>query len=370
MTDCSTTTCCWGTPEGPRAPSDVRNQSWFDGWTDGPTGPVPRVKTTLTLGDHLASWRVRWGFRRMDYRVEPGLHTVGNPTETAPVLVTANYKLSFDHLRSAVAGRDAWILVLDSRGVNVWCAAGKGTFGTDELCHQVAEADLERVVTHRQLVVPQLGAPGIRAHEVRAATGFRVVFGPVRARDLPAFLDAGLKADPAMRTVDFPLRDRLVLVPIELVTSWKYVLAAAVLLAVLSGLGDGGYSLDRVGSAGLANAAVLLGAWLAGLFLIPALLPWLPGRAFSIKGVWVGLLYATAAGLIVFGIAESEPSRIVIAAWLVFIPAATSFLGMNFTGASTFTSLSGVLKEMRMALPFQVAGAVAGIALWITALFL
>jgi len=86
--------------------------------------------------------------------------------------------MSFDRLRGALAGRDAWILVLDTLGINVWCAAGKGTFGTAEIVRRVQEASLDQVVTHRTLVVPQLGAPGVTAHEVRSACGFRVLLWP------------------------------------------------------------------------------------------------------------------------------------------------------------------------------------------------
>ncbi|RXM20875.1 acetyl-CoA synthase subunit gamma, partial [Citrobacter sp. AAK_AS5] len=84
-------------------------------------------------------WRVRWNIKRMDYRVAPGLYAVGEPTADSPVLVTANYKLTFDGLRSELGGVDAWMLVLDTLGVNVWCAAGKGTFSTAELARRVRE---------------------------------------------------------------------------------------------------------------------------------------------------------------------------------------------------------------------------------------
>ena len=80
----------------------------------------------------------------MDYRVEPGLYAVGSPTADSPVLVSANYKMSFDRLRSALPGVDAWILVLDTKGINVWCAAGKGTFGTDELVRRIEAARAAR----------------------------------------------------------------------------------------------------------------------------------------------------------------------------------------------------------------------------------
>ena len=48
------------------------------------------------------------------------------------------------------------------------------------------------------------------------------------------------------------------------------------------------------------------------------------------------------------------------AAWILMIPAVASFVAMNFTGASTYTSLSGVRREMRVALPVQIACAVVG----------
>ena len=102
---------------------------------------------------------MRWGIGRMLYRVEPGLYAVGRPDPQSPVLVSANYKLSFDRLRRQLGGWDAWILVLDTKGVNVWCAAGKGTFGTDELVGRVESCRLAEVVAHRRLIVPQLARP-------------------------------------------------------------------------------------------------------------------------------------------------------------------------------------------------------------------
>jgi acetyl-CoA decarbonylase/synthase complex subunit gamma len=37
---------------------------------------------------------------------------------------------------------------------------------------------------------------------------------------------------------------------------------------------------------------------------------------------------------------------------------------MNFTGASTYTSLSGVKREMRWALPLEIAAGIIGLCLW------
>lgn len=138
----------------------------------------PQVSTVLYWADRLGHWKARWGIGRMKYVVEPGLYAIGNPDGNSPVFVSANYKMSFDRLRSQLDGRDGWILVLDTKGINVWCAAGKGTFGTDELVKRIEAVKLDRIVNHRTLIVPQLGATGVSAHEVKQQSDFRVVYGP------------------------------------------------------------------------------------------------------------------------------------------------------------------------------------------------
>jgi hypothetical protein len=174
-----------------------------------------------------------------------------------------------------------------------------------------------------------------------------------------------MKATPEMRQVRFSFRDRIVLIPIEITGTVKYALPAALILLLIAGFGPGGYSAQRVMTAGMINAVVLLVAFLAGATLPPALLPWLPGRAFSVKGAWVGL---ALGGLLVALDVYSPtlfPNWLVIAGWLFLIPVIASFLAMNFTGSSTYTSLSGVKKEMRVAVPLQLGFAVSGLGLWL-----
>jgi acetyl-CoA decarbonylase/synthase complex subunit gamma len=285
------------------------------------------------------------------------------------VLVSANYKLSFDRLRSALGATDAWIMVLDTRGINVWCAAGKGTFGTEEIIRRIEATGLDRVVSHHRLVVPQLGAPGVSAHEVRKQSGFRVIYGPVRADDLQAFLSSGMKATQEMRRVRFPFKDRVALIPMEIIPGTKYAVPVAAGFLLLAGLGPDGYSLMKLTAVGLKSATLIIGAFLAGSVIAPALLPWLPGKAFSVKGAWVGL--ALAAALTCYGWLRPGlfENHLAAASWALIIPALASFMAMNFTGASTYTSLSGVKREMRVAVPAQIAGAVLGTGMWIGGLF-
>lgn len=305
----------------------------------------------------------------MASRVEPGLYAVGRPTDKSPVLVSANYKMSFDRLRSCLNGTDSWILVINTHGINVWCAAGKGTFGTDEIVARVRSVRLSEVVSHRKLILPQLGAAGVAAHEVKKYSGFRVRYGPIRARDIQAFLEADMKTTPEMRQVRFGIRERIVLIPAELVLSAKYALCAAVCFMLLSGLGPGVYSLDRIAEYGMASGLLILLAYVAGTTVPPALLPWLPGRSFSIKGVWVGIILAAGIWWYASHSPETFRNQWSVAGWLVIVPVVSSFLAMNFTGSSTYTSLSGVLKEMRVALPIQICCAVIGVGLWTIGLF-
>ena len=179
------------------------------------------VAADISRAERWQHFRCRIGGFRDRYTVAPGLYAFGEPGPHDDVLVSANYKLSFDMLRSQLGGLNCWILVLDTKGINVWCAAGKGTFGTEELVRRLFEARLEEVVNHRRLLLPQLGAVGVNAHEVRRRSGFRVSFGPVRAADIREYMQAGYRKTTEMSTVRFTLRDRLVLAPMEINPAMK-----------------------------------------------------------------------------------------------------------------------------------------------------
>jgi len=356
--------CCGG---GSRSKAVIRYEDTFiDGQVDTPAGPVPRVHSRIGRSDLLGRWRVRWGIGRDSYRIAPGLYALGAPDMNAPVLVTANYKLTFDVVRRDAAGLDAWILVLDTRGINVWCAAGEGTFGTEEVIRRVTETRLPEVVRHRRLILPQLGAPGVAAHEVRKGCGFSVAYGPVRVRDVRPFLEAGMKATPAMRRVVFPTIDRLVLTPVEITGMLRPAGWAAAVLFLLAGVGPGFFSLGAAWERGILAVTALAAGILAGAVVTPVLLPWIPGRAFSVKGGLAGGVLAGGAVLWQRGSLDASAAL----ALLLAMTAISSFVAMNFTGATPFTSPSGVEKEMRRALPVQAGLTVLAGLLWIGGAFL
>ncbi len=330
-------------------------------------GSIPRVATHLSGTDQLGAIKARLGIQRMHYAVDPGLYAVGSPTAESPVFVSANYKLSFDHLRRELEGINGWIMVIDTKGINVWCAAGKGTFGTDEIVRRIEVTQLSKVVNHRSVIVPQLGAPGVSAHQVKQRSSLRVIYGPVRARDIREFLEAGMKTSPAMRRVLFNIADRAVLIPMELVQWGLLAIIIAVVLFFLTGLSQNSYTLP--GLAGVREACLLLIAFVSGGALVPIFLPWLPGKALSWKGTTVGLIMAVLLVVIGFIPSAQLTGQLETGAWVLLMPAIGAFMAMNFTGATTYTSLSGVKKEMRVALPLQIVAAVLGLGLWVTARF-
>jgi len=316
-------------------------------------GKATNISTKLTACDIYGTWKVRWGIGRMSYTVMPGLYSIGNPNDDSPVLVSANYKLTFDILRKNLAGLDCWLLILDTKGVNVWCAAGKGTFGTDELVHRIKSVGLSEIVTHRRLILPQLGAPGINAREVANQTGFSVTYGPVRADDIKAYIADGYKATKEMRLVKFTMIDRLVLAPMELVPALKMSLPVVGVMFITNQFAKRPFSMSDI--------AAYVGAILTGSVITPMLLPYIPGKAFAWKG-WLTGLIGTAS---ILGKSKGfkKGNRLMSAGQLLLFPALSAFLSMNFTGASTYTSPSGVKKEMKKALPLMVGAGAVGAAL-------
>lgn len=341
------------------------NQPFVTGSVETAVGSIPKVSSVLDGKDRWGAFKVRWSVGRMRYTVQPGLYAIGNPGENAAVFVTANYKLSFDKLRAALQERNAWVLVLDTKGINVWCAAGKGTFGTVELVDRIKESRLAEIVSHRQLILPQLGAPGIAAHLVKKQSGFRVLYGPIKASDLPSFLDAGLHATADMRLKTFPIGERFVLIPVELVAALKAFALVLPVVFLLGGLGGPEHFWSNATHYGLLAVWGILIAVLAGAIIAPLLLPWLPGRAFSIKGLSSGLLVTLLYAMFRRSDFASPAGSMELLSWFLIIPAISAYLAMNFTGASTYTSLSGVKKEMRWALPLEIAAGITGFGLWI-----
>jgi demethylmenaquinone methyltransferase/2-methoxy-6-polyprenyl-1,4-benzoquinol methylase len=183
-----------------------------------PAGVIGRLEHRVTLRTLLLDlWLLFFRIIPPYPKVKPGLYAVGQPDENSPVLVTGNFDLTVRRLVQAIDGRvDVWVLVADSAGINVWCAAGGGYFTAEKVIAAVKSSHLDQVVRHHALILPQLCANGVDGWRVRKESGWGVHWGPAKAVDIPAYLADKRKKSDAMRWVRFPFRDRLEMVTVTL----------------------------------------------------------------------------------------------------------------------------------------------------------
>ncbi|MFP4168250.1 MAG: mercury methylation corrinoid protein HgcA [Desulfonatronovibrionaceae bacterium] len=249
---------CCGPPPGPSAGRwelpGYKIYPFVTGFVSTPAGWIPALSTRRKKVDLAVALLIRTGFRHQGLEaVTPGLYCLGAPDQNSPVLVTANYRLSLDALRFNLNGTHAWILVLDTRGINVWCAAGKKLFSTQEVIRMVNVAGVDKIVAHRELILPQLAATGVAGHEVAKAGNFSVTWGPVRAEDISSFL-CTRRVDPRLRTVTFNLRERAELIPLEFYNFFQKGVLALVFLFFISGIGPNLFSISAAWSRGILAA--------------------------------------------------------------------------------------------------------------------
>lgn len=332
--------------------SAENKEKYIIGYQETKIGRIPKVSTNMKFGDTLGAWKARWGINRNNYKVEPGLYSAGNPDENSIVLVTANYKMTFDVLRKELNGINAWILVLDTKGINVWCAAGKGTFGTEELIKRIIDTKLLKLIRHSNIILPQLGAVGINANVVRKNTGLKVIYGPVYSRDIKAFIENGFNKTYKMREIHFNFFERLAVTPIELVQSWPFFLICLA-LSVIFTLLDFKFSAVQI----LNYFIPFAGAVIAGCVLLPLLLPVIPFKSFSLKGALLGIIWAI--GITFF----LKLSFAMLAVNILLLTPISSFLSLNFTGATTFTSITGAQLEVKVSVPIMIISILIGFVL-------
>jgi NAD-dependent dihydropyrimidine dehydrogenase PreA subunit len=146
-----------------------------------------------------------------------GLTKIGNPGRNSPVFLTCNYHLTVERVKRALRGIDAYLLVAQSKGINVWCAATGGHFTNHSVISVLKTSGIEKLVDHRNVILPQLAATGLESKTIQKKTGWKIVWGPVYAKDIPAFIKNKLVKTAVMRVVAFPWMQR-----IEMAVAWSF----------------------------------------------------------------------------------------------------------------------------------------------------
>lgn len=354
-----------GLKSGNSAEVKYRNiEHLVEGKLELPTGTIKKISTRLTKKDILGGALIRLNINRNNYAIEPGLYAIGNPDKNSPVIVSANYKFTFDKLRVELVNLNLWILIIDTKGINVWCAAGKGTFSAQAILKSMRETKLDTVVKNKTLILPQLAAPGVSAHTIIKYTGFKVIYGPVEAVDIKEFLKNKYETTPNMRKVKFTILDRAVLTPVEAIQKVKYFPIVVILFLLINLISNNNLSFLEIFNLSMINSIPYLIAILLGTVIIPIFLPIIPFNSFALKGAMVGLIWSIITIYFSSTFLYTH-SLIMMIANTLLLTSITTYLGLNFTGSTTYTGFSGVLKETIWTMPIVIIASVIGVILMV-----
>jgi hypothetical protein len=140
----------------------------------------------------------------------------------------------------------------------------------------------------------------------------------------------------------------------------KYYPWYGLIMLAIFGLHPEGIFFRDALAGGLAFLLLGLISVLAGALITPALLPFIPFRSFAAKGWITGML---AVFLSTKFIALPGHSNILLIFTYLFFPLASSYIALQFTGATTFTGMSGVKKELKISIPFYILGLMVSLIL-------
>lgn len=323
-------------------------------WPQSSNEPGPLRIKAVDYAKAMVCWL--FAFKRT-YVVRPGLYYTGTHYDRdAPLLVTGNYHLSVLLVSRHVRRINARLLVIDTDGINVWCAAGKGAFCNAAILAQLNRYQRQTLTgsTWLTLLLPKFSLAGVDFRALRKEK-LRPIIGPLYAKDLPAYLASPPYRDNGQQTVRFDLQMRTF--------SW--------LPGLVQFVGYSGWlMLLFVGAEILFGATAPLGLLVVVAFVAtayPLLFPWLPGKRFAVKGLALGLttsvaLIATAAYR---GVAPGE-----LVAEIAFTVATGMFFGLSYTGNSAVSNYTKVRRETAQFLVPNVLLYVASLVVFFVAEFL
>ena len=231
--------------------------------------------------------------RVFPFSCKTGIVKIGNPDEKSLVFITCNYHLTMVRVKKALEGIDCYLLIAKSNGYNVWCGSTGGHFTNHSVISIIKTTGIQKLVSHKNIILPQLAATGIEAGVVKNKTGWNVIWGPIYAKDIPAFIENNYKKTHKMRVVEFPLVQR-----IEMAAMWAFPFS--VIVAIIT------FLLWRSLLISLTGLVLLLPFFIFGFF--PLYSKWLnpkrKGTSFSKYTIFFdfGRIPLLLWGLFLFGL--------------------------------------------------------------------
>ncbi|MHA1770008.1 MAG: methyltransferase domain-containing protein [Candidatus Thorarchaeota archaeon] len=290
--------------------------------------------------------------------IPPGLYRAGFPSSNSPAVVTANYEHTYYTVMRALKADDmnAWVLVCDTDGINVWCAARGISFNTDDVINMMYLTRLDEKVAHNELILPQLSAAGVVAHEITTRTKFRARYGPVRIQDLSAWLDAEMPSPKPreMATVTFDIKERmtqaLVHLPFLMKMGLIYPFALTFLAFIFASLGIAIiHPALASGFAVFASYALLfLGELLIALFgyslFLGLVFPILPsrGNSFIRRGIGLAIITLPIGSLLMISLGVGPRTFI---SWLAIQFILSIAMTLDWSGLTTVSDPKAIRAE-------------------------
>jgi len=265
--------------------------------------PKEDVSIVKSIWDYIGRW--------FPNPVEPGLRRLGNPDHMAPVFVTSNFHLTVRRVEKALSAIDAWLLVVPTKGINVWCASAGGEMTVHNLLSVMKTSGIQDRVAHRRLILPQLSAPGIDRKLLKETSGWSAEFGPVYAKDIPAFFELEHKKTAELCRVSYPGSFRF-----EMLFSMNALLWLAISIILV---------FVKPSWALLSSAFF----WGAGIILYGGY-PYWPGKSGWVKALTLSILLA--AGIALYSVFILKRPWWQFWGWMTSAGLLTLWLGFDLKG--------------------------------------
>ena len=318
-------------------------------WPKETPPPTPYRLTWVDYLKALVSWLN--AFKRT-YAVRPGLYYTGEAYDAErPLLVTSNYALTVFLVVRRLKGQSVRLLVVDTDGINVWCAAGKGVFSNKAIMEQVNRYDRDILGSGKwlKLIVPKFGFSGVDLRSLRDER-IRPIIGPLYAKDLASYLADTPLRDRETERVHFGIQSRLFTWLPGLVQTMSYSLALILVFLFV------GVTLGRATPWGLVTITVVVAT------IYPLFFPWLPGRGFAAKGLSLAVVFSLF--LVVFQATDViTTASFVMGVFFTF--GAAILFGLSYSGNSAVSNYVRVRKEIARFLPLNLALFVTSLVLFV-----
>lgn len=275
--------------------------------------------------------------------IEPGIYQSGHPNENSPIIVTTNYEYTYIKVMRSLKGVDAWVLCIDSNGINVWCAARGNDFGNAQLLEAVDATGIHKLTKKKTLILPQLSAGGVAKPQLPKNSEkfpFKIVYGPVWSKDIPQYIKERPARKPdSMKFAKFTIshRMRAGITHTTFLLRKIFLLPLIIIAALLLAL-NWSNKLWWIGE--IFVWIILTNAIIACLFPLSNFT-----RKFIVKGIFFGVLNIIVLG----GISWMLHRSLFFLLWnLCFYFWIAFFSTMSFSGYTMSTSPREIQTEYRL----------------------